>query len=375
MTERLSALLHEEAARLDVPAPLPGEALVAGRRIRRRRRLAAQAAGVAALAVAIGVGGALAGTGHDSNADRIADTPTTAEAVDLPPAYGSGDTLYIGDGARKAVLDEVVQTIYYTSAGYLVRTNATGDSDGGDPFHFVLVTPDGRTSPLDLTLGEVVPSTDAAQPYLAYAETADSGQVNVVVLDVRTGDQVARVDLSGLMVWHGAWDAPPVALDGNLVYVATKDVTQVVNWRTGEVTSTDLITGYPSVAGGRSVVSSGNGVRIVDVASGETLFEPSGQGAWFARLSPDGRYALVFDQVRQRRAEAYDLDSGTHVLLDGDPSGYGWTVDGNLFSVSPQGVEECAAATGTCTTTPLADGVRLDDAVYFVRMAGVAYES
>ena len=39
MTERLSALLHEEADRLHVPMPAAGETLAAGRRVRRRRRV------------------------------------------------------------------------------------------------------------------------------------------------------------------------------------------------------------------------------------------------------------------------------------------------------------------------------------------------
>ena len=62
---------------------------------------------------------------------------------EFPPAFGAGNTLYLDGGATPVQMDEVVQQIYYTSAGLLVRTNATGNSDGGAPFHFVLVTPDG----------------------------------------------------------------------------------------------------------------------------------------------------------------------------------------------------------------------------------------
>ncbi len=272
-------------------------------------------------------------------------------------------------------MDEVVQTVYYTSAGYLLRTNDTGDSDGGAPFHFTLVTPDGTAKKIDLTLGEVVPSTDADQPYLAYAETAASGQISVVVLDVTNGDEVARVDVPGKMTWAG-WGAPPVALDGDHVYVGTDDVTQVVDWRTGEVTTTDVVTGYPSISNGRAVVSAQDGLRIVDVATGDAVFTSDGKGSWFARLSPDGRYALVYDQMQgPQDAEIYSLDSGAHVPIDGEPYGYGFTPAGDLFHVSAKGVEVCTGTTGECTTTPLAEGVHLDDAVYFVRVAGVAYES
>jgi hypothetical protein len=87
-----------------------------------------------------------------------------------------------------------------------------------------------------------------------------------------------------------------------------------------------------------------------------------------------GDPALAEDLV-QTALEVYDLDSGSHVPVDGAASGYGWTTDGDLFSVSAKGVEECAGTTGECTTTPLAEGVHLADAVYFVRMAGTPYES
>lgn len=47
MTDRLATLLHDEADRLDVPAPPAADILRGGRRIRRRRRLAAGGAALA----------------------------------------------------------------------------------------------------------------------------------------------------------------------------------------------------------------------------------------------------------------------------------------------------------------------------------------
>ncbi len=135
---------------------------------------------------------------------------------------------------------EIAQAMYYTSAGLLVRTNETGASDGGAPFHFELVHADGTTSRLDLTLGEVVPSTDADQPYVAYTQVA-GGQVQVVVHDVSSDEEVARVAAPDVGKW-GGWEAPPVALDGDLVYVGSDTETRVVNWRTGEVLTRESLT-------------------------------------------------------------------------------------------------------------------------------------
>ena len=180
MTDRLSALLHEEADRLHVPMPTARETIAAGRRIRRRRRLTQ--AGVAAAVVAVlGVGAAFVGgdAPDRSNPDPIATDPQGGP-VDLGVVFAVDDTVYLDGGAADGEDAEVAQTLYYTSAGLLVRTNKTGDSDGGAPFHFQLVGADGKAQPLDLTLGEVVPSTDPTQPYLAYSE-ADGDGVRVIV--------------------------------------------------------------------------------------------------------------------------------------------------------------------------------------------------
>ena len=85
---------------------------------------------------------------------------------------------------------------------------------------FSLVRNDGSVQPLDVTFEEVVPSTDPTQPYLAYAQVTD-GTVEVVVLDVTSETEVARVTVPGNLSW-GGWRAPPVALDGDHVYVGDR---------------------------------------------------------------------------------------------------------------------------------------------------------
>ena len=65
-----------------------------------------------------------------------------------------------------------------------------------------------------------MPSTDPGQPYLAYAD-AGAARSQVVVLDVSTDAEVARVDVPGVPDW-GGWEAPPVALDGEDVFVSSQ---------------------------------------------------------------------------------------------------------------------------------------------------------
>ena len=373
MTERLSALLHQEVDRLDIPVPPVREALAAGRRIRRRRRLT-QVVAVAAVVSVVGAGVAAVTGGPDgrrSSDGVVADTAPTGEPVDLGPVFASGRTLYLDKGTTPIAMDEVVQAMYYTSAGLLLRTNQTGASDGGAPFHFALVGADKKVSQLDLTLGEVVPATDPREPYLAYAEM--SGDVlQVVVRDVATDAEVARVDVPGTFTW-GGWEAPPVALDGDLVYVGTGDVTQVVDWRTGEVTTTNTVpSGFPTVAEGRTVVVQRTSLRIVDVATGDALVEVSGIPAPWARLSTDGRYAMVMDQEANTGFDVYSVETGTHVAIDGPSWDFGWTSDGDLYSVDAAGIHECSPDTGECSDSPLPDGIELRD---MVRLGGQTYES
>ncbi len=254
MTDRLRTLLHDEVESLEIP-PVPAtDILGTGRRLRRRRTGTIWASAVLAVAVVAGGTAAARSGGDDHSAPPVTDTPAPPEPGTL--AWSLDDLVYVVQDGRLIAgtqVPEVAQTLYYTSAGILVRTNRDGSSDGGAPFHFRLIGHDGELSPVNVTLGEVVPSTDSAEPYLAWA-TQEGGRIQVVVHDVVSGHDVGRVDVPGTFTW-GGWEAPPVALSGDLVYVATDDQTAVVNWRTGEVTTTAVVPAgqVPEVSGGRAV--------------------------------------------------------------------------------------------------------------------------
>ncbi len=375
MTERLSALLHAEADRLEMPPPPVRESLDAGRRLSRRRRFTrgmAMTTAVAAAVAAVGVSGSVLDSPDPRRpaSDHVADFAPASSPVDLGPVFATGRTFYTEGGREAIELPEVVQAIYYTSAGVLLRTNETGSSDGGAPFHFSLVKADLSVEQLDLTLGEVVPSTDPELPYLAYADVK-AGTVQVVVHDLVSDVEVARIDVPGLR-WSGGWEAPPVTLAGDQVYVGTKRIA-VVDIRTGEVGSTEHLDPVWPSNGGRAMHRADDGALvIVDVASGRTLVRVPGLDAPWGSVSPDGRWATVFDQIKESHFDVYDLESGTHETIDAAPWEFGWGAVGDLYSVDDRAVHECDAATGRCVDLALPDGADLRGHVV---LGGRSYES
>ncbi len=383
MTERLSNLLHGEADSLDIPAPRATEVLSHGHRIRRRQRLTVGVAAIAVLGV-IG-GGAAAVQSLSDGPDTGRDAPS-AQDLAPGPVFAVGTTVHLDGGKTKATVDDTaIKSLYYTSAGVLVRHGNNPSSDGGGPMRFSLVRDDGSVHPLDVTFEETVPSTDPTQPYLAYAQVTD-GTVEVVVLDVTKDTEVARVPVPGSFSW-GSWPAPPVALDGDHVYVGTDDVLRVVDWRTGNVEETTTISaGYPEIQGGRSVQTAvkpgapradGYDLTVVDVATGEVLLTLPVEGGTEAilKLSPDGRYAAwsAMDDMYlpSGPVEVYDVDTGTHVNLDGSFSYSGWSPSDQLFVIEGQKLTACEPDTGECTVSQLTFDVDSND----LKLGGVVYES
>jgi hypothetical protein len=339
------------------PAPT-GEILHRARRLRRRR--AASVVAAAALTVAVVAVGA---------AVLRDDSPTTVAPASTPPAsfaWAVDDTVYVGPEGSPVRMPEVAQTLYYTSAGVLVRTNLDGTSNGGAPFHFELVDPHGTATKLGVTLGDVVPATDPSQPYLAWA-TMEQGHIQVVVHDVVTDRDVATVDVPGSFTW-GGWNAPPVSMSGDQVYVATDLQAQVVDWRTGETHPSTVVPGstYPTVAGGHVLSWRPDHVDVLDAETGKVLLRVDGS-VNDAQLSPDGRLAAV---SRGGQDELYDLAGGTTSRIS--LSSWGWAPDSDeVFGVHGSTLTTCSTTSGACQDTRVPP-VGKDASV---RYAGHAYES
>jgi hypothetical protein len=353
MTERLAHLLRDEADTLDLPPPDAGTAMSRGRGLRRRRRLFTGAATVAALTV---VGGTALGVGALGGDDAKTD-PATASVTGA--VFSIGTTVYFDDGAQRAEIDDLaIKSLYYTSAGILVRHGENNWSDGGGPQRFSLVRPDGSVDPIDVVTEETVHSTDPTQPYLAYAEETDAG-IEVVVRDLRDDTDAARVPIEGPFP-ADAWMPPAVSITGDQVYVGTSPTAYVVDWRSGDVTGTDAIDPgtMPNIFGGRVVSRTGGESTVVDVATGEVLLSvAAGRGGYF-ELSPDGRYAMIpapgngsGPRGGLSQFDVYDVDTGEHVTVPGQSYDYGWTAEDDVFTVTKSEVITCSPSSGECKTT------------------------
>ena len=370
MTEHLTALLAREAEGLEIPPAPDREIIGTGRRLRRRRTATIWGGAALSVAVVAAAGSVLVG-GHDTRTTQ----PAPASPPPISTAWAVDDTVYVGADGRAVAMPEVAQSLYFTSAGILVRTNKDGSSDGGAPFHFELVTDKATPTKVDVTLGDVVPSTDPSEPYLAWA-TMQHGQIQVIVHDVSTDKDVATVDVPGDFSW-GGWEAPPVALSGDLVYVGTDDHTTVVNWRTGDAHTTDAVPGntLPEITAGRTLdLTRGPKAHtdVVDVTSGRTLLNIPGALADSASLSPDGRFVMVttgFDPPL--RTKVYDVDTRTSITLPESNAAYAWSGNGDVIQVDGTTLTTCAATTGTCATStvPSVGGNGL------VRYTGELFES
>lgn len=382
MTERLAALLHEEAESLLVP-PLPAAAVVRrgrGLRTRRRARLGATALTVAAVVAAV----ALVGTGLDGDRPAARDLAAAVPAADTDWAVAQGSTVHLGTGATAEVPGQV-KAMYYTSAGMLVRLGKSPDTDAPDSAYW-LVHPDGATSDFDLHLGDRVPGTDPTLPYLAYAVAREDPEHWTVVLrDVRSGEVATRIPIEGAFTW-GGWVAPPVALSGDHVYVGVDGTLLDVAWRTGEVRRTTIPTHMPETAGGRDVVVSSDDkvVDIIDAATDTVVrslpYDPMEDDPW-PRFSPDGSHVLLpptgicsADTGRCSYEDpatvVLDVATGARTTFELEYGGYGWTATGRLLLVAGSTVQSCDPDTGACEPTP----VTLDtDAA--LKISGNSYES
>ncbi|MDP2775105.1 MAG: hypothetical protein Q8O61_16250 [Nocardioides sp.] len=369
MSERLKTLMQLEVDRLDVPAPPAASVLAQGRSLRRRRSLTLAGSAVAVL-VLVGGGAAVVVGGDDPTKSAPTDAADTAAApVDTGVTFALGNTVFYDVATKQVqVAATAVKSLYYTSAGVLVRHGNNSWSDGGGPQRFSLVRPDGTVSPVSVETEETVHASDPGQPYVAYAQDA-GGTVEVVVHDVDTDTEVARVAVPG-----AAASFLPVAISGDLVYLGAEMDDFVVDWRTGEITQPGIVSGPPTVAGGRVAISEEGSATVADARTGEELLAVTFSEYGYLTLSPDGRYAMLeLDSMDGGggESEIYDVDTGDHVTLPDAWMTYGWTVDGELFRLTQAGFDTCDPSTGDCSSTK----IDLPGRVAEAQLGGRTYES
>jgi hypothetical protein len=385
MTERLSTLLASEAESVEVPEARPDLIIRRARATRLRRRATRGVVGLAAAAiVAAGVGLV--------NVDNDRGTPASAQArfenAAAAPAYGTygafaaGSTVYIGN--HKVQFDEKIKSIYYTSEGILVRMGKKAYLDEPGPSHYTLIHPDGSTKKIDLRMGDRVPATDPQSPNVAYLEPTGA-RWSFVVVDLRTGREIARQTVTGSFTW-GGWEAPPATMAGDRVWGLFDEGWREFDWRSGE---TRLVPGTRGAAfetaHGRYIAQPGpQGLKwdVVDFASGATVRTVSVKrgGDYFPTFSPDGHYLRISGYVTYNEkgglamapapSEFLDLETGRTQTLAGHDL-YGWTPDGNTLSVDAKKdrITVCDPSDGSC------DKIDLEIGAGAIKLGGALYES
>lgn len=376
MTERLSQLLRVEADSLDIPVPPAAAAYAQGRGIRRRRAVVRATAAVSVASAAVLAAGALARLHDGRSADDYVAVAYSAEAYAEQGAIAVDRKLYVA--GKHIPFDEAVKSFYYTSAGVVVRSGKSPWTDHSDVDHYTLVRPDGSRKSVDLKTSDRVVGTEPDSPNLAYMDKSGD-RFDVVVVDVDRGKEIARhpVEVDG--EW-GGWEAPPAAIDGDLVWVRFGGDATEVNWRTGQV---------------RQVPGSG---RVYEIANGyyadwrksEWILRRMKDGVEVSRFaatediyaffSPDGRWMKVWDQDdgqgdKSKPTYLFDVVGGQrHSLPDGvSTSDFGWTPGGDLLVLDKNGaVRICAPATGRCTDTGMDFEVGQDTVI---KLGGNPYES
>lgn len=345
MTDQLTTLLRREADELLIPVAPVDDVMSAGRTARRRRRTSHVLTAAAAVAL---VGAGITTIQHRGSASTFEPVSPTGRLVENAGAISLDSTVYLDNGRLHAALPQPSAGVFYTSAGVLVRTSDNGHTETGDPYRFTLVGPQGETARLGLTIDRGGLDAVPSQPYLVRTEVHD-GTVDVVVDDVSTDREVARVSLPGHPTWRKYSAAPPVSLDGDTAYVATEGTAYAVQWRTGRVTPNHVIgPEYGPVRGGHVVDPQG---RVLDVRTGRTLLH-YGSANSRGVLSWDGRY-LIDTYAGPFTAQVYDVATGHRVELR-KVSVETWTPDGHVFGTEfhggPLKLAVCRPDTGGCTT-------------------------
>ena len=347
MTERLSTLLHD-GGRPDWTSRCP------------RRRPCSPVAGPCAAAVesttALATVAVLAVIGG-SVAVALASPVTTGRTDPLPAggfgstgAFSVGQKLYIG--GQEIDWDEPIKTLYYTSAGVVVRSGAQEATDSAGPSHFTLVEPDGSRTPVEIDAGDRILGFEPDSTHVAYAEP-NGPSWDVVVKDVKTGEELGRQTIAGTFTW-GGWEAPPVAIDGDWVWVHFDDGWTEVAWADGAIRLDATTENTYEVANGHYADwNSRNDLWTIRRMSNHTkVADVQLEKGWYAFFSPDGNYLNAFpNDVEKEPAVStiiYDARTGEQRAVPDASESLGWTPDGHTLEVEDDEIRICGAIDGGC---------------------------
>lgn len=332
-------------------------------RKRRRQRLTAVAAACVALAVGGPVARLLADSGDDRDPDVAITTPYYSEG-----AFSVDDVAYVG--GKRVEVPGSVQSMRYSTAGVVVMWGDSPWTDNASTENYTLVTPEGESKRIPVTTEDEVVGVDAASPYFTYLRPVDGfrDRWDVVVLDLRSLDEVARVEVRGTKVADG-FTVPFVALGGDVVWVQLDDGVSEVDWRTGDTRRVWGTLTSSEVRGGRYGEARRNGsYEVRDLRTGAVVsvvnssYLNFGSSGVYGSLSPHGQFVFfrapeAFPGEPRRRSVIAGMGGDRPVVLRGRVVDAGWTPKDELQVLRPDGtVQICAAQTAVCTDT----GVRFD---------------
>jgi hypothetical protein len=367
MSERFSAVLHDEARAIAVPPPPTGAVLARARLARRRRRTTVAAS--AAFTVAAVTGGTFL---VSSQLDRSDEVTFSVDSYREQGALAVDGKLYVA--GRRVPFERAVKSFSYTADGVVVRSGTSPWTDDADVDHYTLVKADGSRTELDLETNDRVVATEPDSNRLAYAEPTSDGRWAVVVTDLDTGADLSRTVLGGRFTW-GGWEAPPVALDGDLVWVHFDGGWSEVDWRTGEVRQVPDTRNVFEIANGRyaSVLDGQWTIRSIQDGSTVSVIDVGNNGYGF--FSPDGRYLRFFDQraFNGKGWEPFFYDADTAQRAPVPPErDLGWTPDGDVLALGADGNVRICQVGGDCQPSGLTVEVKKDSVV---KLGGNDYES
>jgi hypothetical protein len=353
MTEHLTALLHGEAAALDVPTPATAVILEQGRR-RRRTRSAVTTTVVAGLALAIGIAVTLL---PRDTSQRLID-PARIAPFEAWGAVAVGQDVYVGDA--HVHWDAKITAMYYTSEGVVVRSSG----------RYSLVRADGETTPISVDIPDRVPGFEPDSTRFAYARPSGSAWV-AVVHDAATDEELAQVAVPGQFTWSG-WAAPPVSIDGDVVWLHLDDGWTEVNWRTGDYRRVPGTRQTFELANGRYAVQSGRSWQVRSMSDSALVGTVDLPRGWYAFFSPDGRFLRSFPNEgspEEWSPRVYDVAAGTTLVVDDPGEDFGWTPSGDRLVVDDDELRVCAPTTDECRSRPF------DRGSGELRIGGNPYES
>lgn len=332
MTERLSQLLHDEAAALDIPAANAPAVYRRGRTVRRRQQVVASLA-VAALVV-VGAAGAIT-LGNGSGGQHETQFTGALEDYATEGAVAVGDQLFV-DGEQVRI-DGSVKSTSYSAAGVVVASGKPPWTDNRVD-QYTLVRPDGSTHAVDIEPGVARIATEPDSDRLTYATRTGEGdnRWDIVVVSLTTGTELSRTTVDGDGTVDG-WETPLVALDGDLTWARFVGGWTEVNWRSGTVRPVPGTSTYNVIAIANGVYTTENdGVwttrSMADGAVLDRMPKPKGYPA--TAFSPDGRHLRVWDLVDgDQPTFLYNPRTGSRHNAPAGYRDFGWTPSGQLQTI------------------------------------------